>query len=153
MSRTEKVHTHKCPCVRYMEASGRAKAKAIRSAAKNEIRKMLDSNDLDFTLEHSSRGRPGHAYSAGYLDPTVNEADYLKKVLSVKQSVANGTVPWDTCLFASNAFHKDVLSRAKQKDPTFKGDRNQAMLLLSNEELAKCVHRFYASKGLKGLKR
>lgn len=54
MSGTEKVHTHRCSCVRYMEASGRAKAKAIRSAAKNEIRKMLDPNDLDFTLEHSS---------------------------------------------------------------------------------------------------
>lgn len=153
MSRTEKVHTHKCPCVRYMDAGGRAKAKAIRSAAKNEIRKMSDPDDLDFPLEHSGRGRPGHSYSVGYLDPTVSEADYLKKVLSVKQSVANGTVPWDTCLFASNAFHKDVLNRVKQKDPTFKSDRNQAMLLLSNEELAECVHRFYASKGLKGRKR
>ena len=67
--------------------------------------------------------------------------------------MANGTVPWDTCLFASNTFHKDVLNCVKQKDPTFKGDRNQAMLLLSNEELAECVHRFYASKGLKGRKR
>ncbi|SIN91304.1 hypothetical protein [Fibrobacter sp. UWB11] len=153
MSRTEKVHTHRCPCVRYIDASCQAKAKAVRSAAKNEIRKMQDPDDLDFFLENSRRGRLGRTYSAGYLDPTVSEADYLKKVLSVKQSVANGTVPWDTCLFASNAFHKDVLNRVKQKDPTFKGDRNQAMLLLSNEELAECVHRFYASKGLKGRKR
>jgi len=153
MSKTEKVHTHKCPCVRYMDAGGRAKAKAVRSAAKNEIRKMQDPDDLDFSLENSRRGRPGYSYSAGYLDPTVSEADYLKKVLSVKQSVTNGTVPWDTCLFASNAFHKDVLNRVKQRDPTFSGDRNQAMLLLSNEELAECVHRFYASKGLKGRKR
>ena len=153
MSRTEKVHTHRCPCVRYIESSCQAKAKAVRSAAKNEIRKMQDPDDLDFPLENSRRGRPGRTYSAGYLDPTVNEANYLKKVLSVKQSVANGSVPWDTCLFASNAFHKDVLNRVKQKDPTFKGDRNQAMLLLSNEDLAECVHRFYASKGIKGRKR
>ena len=153
MSRTEKVHTHRCPCVRYIESSCQAKAKAVRSAAKNEIRKMQDPDDLDFPLENSRRGRPGRTYSAGYLDPTTNEANYLKKVLSVKQSVANGTVPWDTCLFACNAFNKDVLNRVKQKDPTFKGDRNQAMLLLSNEELAECVHRFYASKGIKGRKR
>ena len=153
MSRTEKVHTHRCPGVRYMDAGCRAKAKAIRSAAKKEIRKMSDPDDLDFRLEHSSRGRPGHSHSVGYLDPTVSETEYLKKVLSVKQSVANGTVPWDTCLFASNPFHKEVLMRAKQKDPTFKGDRNQAMLLLSSEELAECVHHFYASKGLKGHRR
>ena len=153
MSRTEKVHTHRCPCVRYIESSCQAKAKAVRSAAKNEIRKMQDPDDLDFPFENSRRGRPGRTYSAGYLDPTTNEANYLKKVLSVKQSVANGTVPWDTCLFACNAFNKDVLNRAKQKDPTFKGDRNQAMLLLSNEDLAECVHRFYASKGIKGRKR
>ena len=48
MSRTEKVHTHKCPGVRYAAASHRAKTKATRSAGKSEIKKMSEERILLF---------------------------------------------------------------------------------------------------------
>ena len=152
MSRTEKVHTHKSPGVERLAASLHAKVKAIRSASKSEIRKMSDPEDMDFAFENkrrSHRFRPG---SAGYLDPTTTEADCLKKMLSAKQTILNNAHPWYEYLFIDNTMRKDIKSRAKQKDPTFKGNAFQAMLLLTNEELAECVHRYYASKGLKGTK-
>ena len=153
MSRTEKVHTHKSPGCRYMEASCRARAKAIRSANKSEIRKMSDPEDMDFIFENKRRSHLSYPGSAGYLDPSVSEEDCLKKMLSAKQTILNNAHPWCEYLFSDNTLRKDIKSRAKQKDPTFKGNAFQAMLLLSNEELAECVHRYYASKGLKGTKR
>ena len=152
MSKTEKVHTHKSPGVRYMEASSRAKSKARRAAIKSEMKNISDPEDFDFTLESKRCYVPGRSGSVTYLDPTVSEAEYLKAILSVKNAIANETIPWDPFSAADKALHKDILNRAKLKDPTFKGNRYQAMLLLSNEELAECIHRFYASKGLKKTK-
>lgn len=153
MSRTEKVHTHKSPGVKYLAASRQAKVKAIRSASKSEIRKMFDSEEMDFAFENKQKNRLFRPGSAGYLNPSTTEADCLKKMLSAKQTILNNAHPWNEYLFSDNPLRKDIKSRAKQKDPTFKGNAFQAMLLLSNDELAECVHRFYASKGLKGTKR
>ena len=153
MSRTEKVHSHKCPGVRYMEASSRARAKAIRSAGKSKIRNMSDPDDLDIVSKGKRTIPLRNCGSVSYLDPRVTEAEFLKSVLSAKQSIANNTLPWPEYNVMSKSLYKDIQNRVKQKDPAFKGDNFQAILALSDEELAECVHRFYASKGLKGNKR
>ena len=114
---------------------------------------MSDPEDMDFTFENKRRSHLSHSGSAGYLDPATTEAEYLKKMLSAKQTILNNAHPWCEYLFSDNTLRKDIKSRAKQKDSTFNGNAFQAMLLLSNDELAECVHRYYASKGLKGTKR
>lgn len=153
MSRTEKIHTHKSPGVRHSEASRRAKIKATRSASKIEIRKMSDPNDLEFAFENQRRNYPPKIGSAGYLDPTLSEGNLLKRLLASRLAAIKGVQPLPGHFFTDNALDKDIKNRAKQKEPSFKGDRYQAMLVLSEKELAECVHRFYASKGLKGCKR
>lgn len=145
MSRTEKVHTHKSPGVRFSEASRRAKIKATRSANKSEMRKMNDPDDLVFVFENRRRNRPPKIGSAGYLDPALSEGDLLKKLLATRQAEINDKHPVNF-----SALNKDIINRAKQKKSDFKGARYQAMILLSEKELAECIHRFYASKGLKG---
>ena len=153
MSRTEKIHTHKSPGVRHSEASRRAKIKATRSASKSEIRKMSNPDDLNFAFENRRRNRPQKIGSAGYLDPALSEGDLLKRLLATRLAAIKGVQPLSGHFFTDNALDKDIKNRAKQKEPDFKGDRYQAILVLSEKELAECVHRFYASKGLKGRKR
>ncbi len=152
MSRTEKVHTHKSPGVRFSEASRRAKIKATRSANKSEMRKMNDPDDLVFVFENRRRNRPPKIGSAGYLDPALSEGDLLKKLLATRQAAMKDVHPDNLPghYFIDNALYKDIINRAKQKKSDFKGARYQAMILLSEKELAESVHRFYASKGLKG---
>ena len=152
MSRTEKIHTHKSPGVRHSEASRRAKIKATRSASKSEIRKMSDPNDLESAFENKRRNRPEKIRSAGYLDPTLSEGNLLKRLLATRQAAIKGQQPLPRYFYADSALDKDIKNRAKQKESDFNGDRYQAMLILSEKELAECVHRFYASKGLKGRK-
>ena len=153
MSRTEKIHTHKSPGIRHSEASRCAKIKATRSASKSEIRKMSNPDDLNFAFENRRRNRPQKIGSAGYLYPTLSEGGLLKRLLATRLAAIKGVQSLPGHFFADNALDKDIKNRAKQKEPDFKGDRYQAMLVLSEKELAECVHRFYASKGLKGCKK
>lgn len=152
MSRTKKVHTHKSPGIRFAAASHRAKVKAKRSASKSAIKKMSDPESLEFSFETKRRNVPSKDGSAGYLDPTKTEAEFLKELRSAKQSIANGSRPWPEYFVLNKALHKDIINRIKQQDPSFEGDIFQAINRLSDEELEECVHRFYASKGLKEVK-
>ncbi|MBR6124013.1 hypothetical protein IKQ19_10550 [Candidatus Saccharibacteria bacterium] len=153
MSRTEKVHTHKCPGVCFAAASHRAKTKAKRSASKSEIKKMTEPEELEFLFEQKRRNRPNRSGSRGYLNPLISETEFLKGMRSARQSITNDVQPWPEFIVIDKSLHKDIRNRVKQKDPNFEGDVYQALLRLSDEELAECVHCFYASKGLKGTKR
>lgn len=153
MSRTEKVHTHKCPGVCFAAASHRAKTKAARSASKSEIKKMSDPEALEFSFEQKRRNRPNRSGSRGYLNPLISETEFLKGMRSARQSITNDVQPWPEYIVIDKSLHKDIRNRVKQKDPNFEGDVYQALLHLSDEELAECIHCFYASKGLKGAKR
>ncbi|SHH93382.1 hypothetical protein SAMN05720761_1511 [Fibrobacter sp. UWCM] len=153
MSRTEKAHAHKCPGIRYAAASHRAKTKAARSASKSEIKKMSDPEALEFSFEQKRRNRPNRSGSRGYLNPLISETEFLKGMRSARQSITNDVQPWPEYIVIDKSLHKDIRNRVKQKDPNFEGDVYQALLHLSDEELAECIHCFYASKGLKGTKR
>lgn len=153
MSRTEKAHAHKCPGIRYAAASHRAKTKAARSASKSKIKKMSDPEALEFSFEQKRRNRPNRSGSRGYLNPLISETEFLKGMRSARQSITNDVQPWPEYIVIDKSLHKDIRNRVKQKDPNFEGDVYQALLHLSDEELAECIHCFYASKGLKGTKR
>lgn len=153
MSRTEKAHAHKCPGIRYAAASHRAKTKAARSASKSEIKKMSDPEALEFSFEQKRRNRPNRSGSRGYLNPLISETEFLKGMRSARQSITNDVQPWPEYIVIDKSLHKDIRNRVKQKDPNFEGDVYQVLLHLSDEELAECIHCFYASKGLKGTKR
>lgn len=153
MSRTEKAHAHKCPGIRYAAASHRAKTKAARSASKSEIKNMSDPEALEFSFEQKRRNRPNRSGSRGYLNPLISEVEFLKGMRSARQSIANNVQPWPEYIIVDKSLQKDIRNRVKQKNPDFEGNVYQALLHLSDEEMAECVHCFYASKGLKSAKR
>lgn len=149
MSKTEKLHSHVNPCAMHIKSSLRARSHGVKASIRSQLKDVQDAESFDPESVAKPYMNYGRSWGVTYLNPATSEKAYLREVLSDKQAVLNGGIPGFSSLFANNSFHKDILSRVKQKHRGFKGNRYEALCLMSDDEIAECVHRFYARKGLK----
>ena len=149
MSKTERVHSHVNPCAMHIKSSLRARSHGGKASIRSQLKDVQDAESFDPESVAKPYMNYGRSWGVTYINPATSEKAYLREVLSDKQAVLNGGVPGISRIFASNSFYKDVVNQVKQKHRGFKGNRYEALCLMSDDEIAECVHRFYARKGLK----
>ena len=153
MSRTYKMHTHKAPRDRRHDKQNKSRKTNFRMRIKSLLRKSTDYEEVFFPAEKSI---VSYKTSSGYLSPLDTEEGLIKEILAIRKSIMNGAPEERWCKFSK--LEKIIVSAATQKDSSLNGfsefrktERDEylqrAFLILSEEELRGCVHKYFASKG------
>ena len=129
MSKTYKIHGHKCHSCQWSEAMLKVKRSSLRSKTKVKINKAPDEDDI--ILDNRERltcyaGRPGGML---YLDPLTSEEVFLQNILSMRQALMNGDLRGGT-------LSRDYENLIRYACVTKK------LTELSVEEIKDCVHRY-----------
>lgn len=153
MSRTYKLHRHKTHRDTRYDKQNRSRKTNFRMRIKSLLKKTKDYEDVNIPAEKSIISKKT---SSGYLSPLDTEESLLKEILAVKKSIMNGAPEKRWWMFRQ--LDKVIINAANQKDTSFnevvdleKTERDdylqRAFLILSEEDLKACVHKYFASKG------
>ena len=172
MSRTYKIHTHKAPRDRRLEASNRGMKSRYRSAVRAALRGVRDLSEADdFYCDPMDFHTLGKS-SSSHLWYGAVEATIFKELVSLKKALLNGSMiarldmygPLDK-LIIDTAIRKDTSFTPLVRGAAYTADHSQFVQMharysqlherylrkglreLSDAELKALVHKFVASKG------
>ena len=157
MSRTYKVHTHKAPRDKRMEADNRGRKSSYRAEVRASLRDIQNLSEADEFYCDPMDFHTICKYSSGYVycyEPA--EKVILKEIMASKKSLLNGNEFKRLYMFSS--LDKLIIDSAMQKDSSFSGLEKRIVTAKSGSpesvlqhEYNTQIHEFYWRKGLREL--